>query len=157
MNKYDQVTTTQVKDSVSGECVVGHNKNACKKLGKKAPTEPTYLQKQRPDVKPALNRSPATCAEQGAFNELGSKNPNFEAKNVQTSTVRTTTEAGRASVNTIARCGNCKAFGDMMGTVYTDMIPETKIPLSGSWTGGALYYMAALPFFDDGEGSADEA
>ena len=92
--------------------------------------EQSNLQKKYPEVLPKLEtRGQNVCAEHVAFDCLYKNNPTYNSDDICTSTVKKSTSGATTSKQ---RCANCKAYGDKMGTVVTDCIPDgTPVPSSG--------------------------
>ncbi|XP_055895672.1 uncharacterized protein LOC129927902 isoform X1 [Biomphalaria glabrata] len=139
--------TSLVEDSATGERGVGHSGKyrkqdridhhvergyASEAKAKKATgyDQPSHLQATYEDVGQVHQLWPqAACAEHPAFDQLKKRSPNYSPENVKTATVYNKNDGG---FHTRQRCENCHAYGDAMGKVVTDYIPDqTHVPSSG--------------------------
>lgn len=145
LSKPTAYATSVVEDSATGQQGVGHSGfyrkqyriDNFERLGFDSRTragratgydQPSHLQAKYENVQQVSRRPQAACAEHPAFNNLAGKNPNYNPRNVNTATVYNNIH----DINTIKRCENCAQYGDGMGTVATDYIPErTPVPTSG--------------------------
>jgi len=147
--KREQVINTNIKDNVSKKSGSGQNYRVRKLVGKKKTrsgnvfskkksgsldvgSNKTFLQKTQPEVTPDPKTpwNQSNCAEQAAFNDLGSKVKSLDVSNCTTATTRIHRGADGGTAYPMPSCGNCAKFN--MGEVVTNMLPEnTAIPTSG--------------------------
>ncbi|KAK0050484.1 hypothetical protein Bpfe_020012, partial [Biomphalaria pfeifferi] len=147
LSRPTKYATSLVEDSATGERGVGHSgkyrkqyridhhvggEYASKAKAAKATgyDQPSHLQATYEDVKQVHQHRPqAACAEHSAFDQLKKRAPNYSPENVKTATVYNKSDGG---FHTLQRCENCQAYGDAMGKVVTDYIPDgTHVPSSG--------------------------
>ena len=147
LNKKANYATTEAFDKATGEKGVGHSQKyradmraqnhkslnyESKSQARRATgyDDPSHLQSKYPDVQQKIKGRPqAQCGEHPAFNELNTKNPNYDPKNVVTATVYKTSNGTRFS---LPSCDNCAAYNPGMGNVVTDCISDTTlVPTSG--------------------------
>lgn len=141
LSRETNYATSKVVDKATNESGVGHSgkysrqmrldngmsKNAARRGHNY--NEPSNLQNRNTGVKQVSNRPQRACAEHGAFDQLNAKNPHYEAKNVNTSTVFKKADGIHVTKH---RCVNCNAYGEAMGKVITDYIAdETPVPDCG--------------------------
>ncbi|KAL3837578.1 hypothetical protein ACJMK2_022926 [Sinanodonta woodiana] len=129
INSNKQQVMTRVKDNATGNIFDGHNKQMRKilKTTKDITNGPTELQTLVPDAKQVLERSVTTCAEQHAYNKALKNNPKASPGDLSSVSVKWNPKSQRPV--TVQRCANCREFSPAMGTVITDLIPETPVPL----------------------------
>jgi hypothetical protein len=145
LSKPTKHATSLVEDSATGKKGVGNSEayrrqtrtdnfkekgfdSKAKAAKAKGFDDPSHLQTKHPEVEQVLERPQKTCAEHEAFDNLAEKNPNYDTRNINTATVYNEVE----SIRTKRRCDNCQGYGDAMGTVLTDLIPDgTNVPDCG--------------------------
>ena len=154
--------TTKVVDTVNGESGVGHSGRIRKEMRAQNYQEqgfpsrtaarnanvydnPSHLQQMHPDVKSAPSRPvpQSSCAEHLAFTEFSQNSPNYDVGNVRTATVGNT-NGDPNTFFTMKRCKNCAAYGDAMGDVVTDLIPDgTSVPAENYVAAGSTVQAAS--------------
>ncbi|KAK6474083.1 hypothetical protein HHUSO_G26236 [Huso huso] len=135
---------TKVKDLETGKTFEGHNKQIRQAIKNKnhMTNGPSELQKRVPDASKVMNRNPTACAEHQAYNGLYAERPDASPHEIRGVSVKMDRKLKRPVIT--ERCSNCKAFSPAMGSVPTDLLHETAVPIRVSFGEASLMTAAGV-------------
>ncbi|XP_041081197.1 uncharacterized protein LOC121298252 isoform X2 [Polyodon spathula] len=135
---------TKVTDLETGKTFEGHNKQIRQAIKNKnhMTNGSSELQKRVPDARKVISRNPTACAEHQAYNGLYAERPNASPAEIRGVSVKMHNKLKRPV--TVARCVNCKEFDSAMGSVPTDLLSETPVPIRVSYGKASLVTAAGV-------------